>query len=352
MRMQRSSIFRQVAKAVIGGLFILAANVPVAIATDWASVVMYHRFDEPQHPATNIKPEQFREHIAELKSGKYTVLPLSEIVDRLEQGEDLPDRTVAITIDDAFRSVYDVAWPMLREAGLPFTVFISTEPVDKGYPDFMSWDQIRALRDAGVHIGHHSHRHMALTAMSPTKAASEIEMGSKRFEAELGFVPAIFAYPYGSYGDAVKAVIRQAGFKAAFGQQSGIAYSGYGRFELPRFVMSEKYGGIGRFRLAVNALPFRVKDVTPSDNVLTRNPPIFGFTIDADYGNLKSLSCFSSSQTGGAVPIEKIGESRIEVRVSTPFKASRGRINCTLLGPKGRWRWFGSLFYIPKGVGR
>lgn len=319
----------------------------LAQAADWASVIMYHRFGEDKYSSTNIMIEQFKEHLAELKNGQYTVLPLNEIVDRLEKGDSLPDRTVAITIDDAYRSVYEVAWPMLKEAGLPFTVFVAPEGLDKQYPDYMSWNQLRDLRDGGVHIGHHSYSHAHLPALSADEILTDINKASERFQAELGFVPAIFAYPYGEYGDDVKSVIRKAGFKAAFGQQSGVAYSGFDRLELPRFAMSENYGGIGRFRLAANALPLRVKDVTPSDNVLKRNPPNFGFTIAEDYGNLNGLSCFSSNQTGGAVPIEKIGDSRIEIRLSSAFKPGRGRINCTLLGPDRRWRWFGSLFYIP-----
>lgn len=337
------------ASCLIMGCLILPT---AALSADWASVIMYHRFGEAQHPATNITVEQFKEHIQELKTGGYTVLPLNEIVDRLEQGEDLPDRTVALTIDDAYRSVFDVAWPLLKEANFPFTVFIATAGVDQAYPDYMTWDQIRTLRDKGVHIGHHGHSHAHYPLLSIANVEKDIDTASARFEAELGFVPAIFAYPYGEYGDEIKAVVSKTGFLAAFGQQSGVAYSGHDRFELPRFAMSENYGGIGRFRLAANALPLRVKDVTPSDNILRRNPPNFGFTITEDYGNLKTLSCFSSSQTGGAVPIEKIGASRIEVRLSTAFKSGRGRINCTLPGPDRRWRWFGSLFYIPAAAGR
>ncbi|MAL79070.1 MAG: chitin deacetylase [Sneathiella sp.] len=336
--------------AACGALSLCLAMVQGAsavMAADWASVIMYHRFGEDQYPSTNIRIEQFREHIAELKNGPYTVLPLNEIVDRLESGEALPDRTVALTMDDAYLSVYEIAWPLLKEANLPFTVFVAVEGVDRQLPGIMNWDQLRELRDAGVHIGHHTYSHSHLPTMNAEEIEADINRASERYQAELGFVPAIFAYPYGEYGNDVKSVIRQLGFKAAFGQQSGVAFSGHDRLELPRFTMSENYGGIGRFRLAANALPLRVTDVTPSENVLTRNPPNFGFTLVEDYGNLSGLSCFSSNQTGGAVPIEKIGDSRIEIRLSSAFKPGRGRINCTLLGPERRWRWFGSLFYIP-----
>lgn len=346
----RMSILRQGMFLAIG-LFCLAAVFAAPVrAADWASVIMYHRFGEDKYPYTNIRVEQFQAHVDELVNGGYTVLPLNEIVDKLEAGADLPDKTVAITIDDAYESIYTVAWPILKKAGLPFTIFVSVEAVDKAYPDYMTWDQLRELRDAGVHIGHHGYSHDHLPLMSPDQIKTDIEKANERYKSELGFVPAIFAYPYGEYGNAVKAVIREEGFKAAFGQQSGVVYSTADRLELPRFSMNENYGGIGRFRLAASALPLRVKDVTPSDNVLKQNPPNFGFTLTEDYGNLNGLSCFSSNQTGGAVPIEQIGDARIEVRLSMPFKPGRGRINCTLLGPDRRWRWFGSLFYIkPQG---
>src|SRR3546814_19795417 len=79
---------------------------------------MYHRFGEHKAAATNITLQQFAAHIAELTSGRYSVLPLPDIVAALREGRPLPDRTVAITIDDAYRSVYREAWPMLKAAGL------------------------------------------------------------------------------------------------------------------------------------------------------------------------------------------------------------------------------------------
>src|SRR3546814_10430794 len=90
---------------------------------------MYHRFGEHKAAATNITLQQFAAHIAELTSGRYSVLPLPEIVAALREGRPLPDRTVAITIDDAYLSVYREAWPMLKAAGLPFTLFAATDPL-------------------------------------------------------------------------------------------------------------------------------------------------------------------------------------------------------------------------------
>ncbi|MBL4740532.1 MAG: polysaccharide deacetylase family protein [Sneathiella sp.] len=332
-------------------LFILGAVALTsfqAIAADWASVIMYHRFGESGYPHTNISIDQFQEHLSELKSGGYSVLPLGKIVAALESGETLPDRTVALTIDDAYLSVYKKAWPLLKEAGFPFTVFVSTDNLDQSAPDFVSWDQLREMSDGGVYIGHHSAGHGHLPRLTTEALKRDIRKASSRFEEKLGFIPALFAYPYGEYGSEIKKVVQEMGFKAAFGQQSGVAYSGFDPYAYPRFAMNENYGAIGRLRLAANALPLRVKDTMPTDNVLRRNPPAFGFSVAEKYSNLHQLSCYASNQSGGAVPIERIGETRVEVRLLKAFPTGRGRINCTLPGPEGRFRWFGSLYYIPK----
>src|SRR3546814_10885194 len=71
-------------------------------------------------------------------------MALPEIVARLAAGAPLPERTVAITIDDAALSVYREAWPRLKAAKLPFTLFVSTEPLDRGFTGSMSWAQLRS----------------------------------------------------------------------------------------------------------------------------------------------------------------------------------------------------------------
>src|SRR5437762_8991612 len=71
-----------------------------------AVIIQYHRFGEDDVPTTNIRLAQFEAHLAELKKSKYTVLPLADVIAALREGRALPDRTVAITIDDAYTSAY------------------------------------------------------------------------------------------------------------------------------------------------------------------------------------------------------------------------------------------------------
>lgn len=306
---------------------------------------MYHRFGEDDYPSTNIALDQFAAHIAELRTGGYTVLPLPDIVAALKDGSALPDHALAITIDDAYRSVYSEAWPRLREAGLPFTVFVSTDAVDQGQAGMMTWEQVRELAAAGVTIGHHGAAHAHMAGRTEQSNADDIAKATRRFVAELGAAPRIFAYPYGEYSLNLRDTIVAANFDAALGQQSGGSYHGADMFTLPRFALNEKYGDLERFRLIANSLPLPVTEITPSEPLLEINPPPFGFTLAEDVGDLDQLACFASGQ--GATAIERLGARRIEVRLEDPFPQGRARINCTLPGPGGRWHWFGMQFLVP-----
>jgi len=330
----------------VAALSVLPNGAPASYADDGATVLIYHRFGERGLPSTNIRLEQFETHLAEIATGAYTVLPLTEIVAAFEAGATLPDRTLAITIDDAFLSVYTEAWPRLREAGLPFTLFVATGPIDNQTAGYMSWDQLRDMVAGGVTIGQHTVSHIRMYELSEAENIAEIETARARFAAELGLTPEFFAYPFGEYRPAGRDLVAAAGFRAAFGQQSGVAHRAANRFTLPRFAMNETYGSIIRFRLVASALPLPVSEVIPLDPYLSRNPPEFGFTVDPSVGDLARLSCFASHETAPA-RLERLGERRIEVRMSAPFPSGRGRVNCTLPAGEGRWRWFGTQFIIP-----
>ena len=321
----------------------VALNAVPAMAADSAVILMYHRFGESAYPSTNIRIEQFEAHLAELRKGSYTVLPVPEILARIRDGEPLPDRAVGITIDDAFLSVYREAFPRLTRAGFPFTLFVATEPIDQRLRDFMTWDQIREMREAGVTIAGHSHSHLHMVTAGPSASRADVEKSHRRFEAELGFVPRIFAYPFGEASLEIMKATREMGIEFAFGQNSAVLHKSSDPLLLPRFPFNETYGDADRFRLIANALPLPVSGVVPADPLLHDNPPAFGFTVADGIENLDALNCYSSAS--GKVKIDQLGPRRIEVRFDAPFPVGRSRVNCTLPGPDGRWRWFGVQFY-------
>lgn len=312
-----------------------------------AVVFMYHRFGEDKYPTTNVTIKQFEAHLGEIKSGAFRVAALPDIVAALKARKPIADRTVALTIDDAFRSVYDQAWPRLRSRNLPFTLFVATDPVDEGAPGYMSWDQIRELSEWGVTIGGQSASHLHMPTATEEQIVSDLARSMRRFKEELGFVPTLFAYPYGEFSNAIKAAVEQAGYEAAFGQHSGVAYGGIDMFSLPRFALNERYGDVERFRLAGNALPLPVSDLTPEDTLITVNPPPFGFSVTEEVSGLKALACFYSHESKSA-ELSRLGPMRIEVRARSPLPAGRGRVNCTAPAGNKRWRWFGIQFVVPR----
>lgn len=308
---------------------------------DSATVLMYHRFGESRYPSTNISIEQFEAHLAHLAGGNYTVLKLDDIIMRLRAGELLPDRTVAITIDDAYLSVYTEAWPRLTEAGFPFTLFVASSPIDRKLSGYMSWEQIRELQSSGVTIGSQTHTHPHMHRLSDEEVRAEISTSNGRFIEELGLRPELFAYPYGEYSQFVIDAVKNAGFRAAFGQNSGIMHSADDQFQLPRFAFNEAYGTIDRLKLAVDGLPLKVHDLTPEDMVLTMNPPLYGFTVSEEMSPVSQLRCFSNNH--GKLDVTMLG-MRAEIRAPGPLTEPRARINCTMPAVDGRWRWFGRQF--------
>ena len=172
----------------------------LASAADSAVILIYHRFGDERYPSTNVTTGQLEAHIRELTSGPYHVLPVKDIIAAFKAGTPLPDRTVGITVDDAYASVYKVAYPRFKAAGLPFTLFVATEPVDAKDDDFMTWDQIREMMGNGVDVGNHTVSHLHMIGRTEAQNLQEIETAQRRLTEELGVAPTLFAYPYGEFG--------------------------------------------------------------------------------------------------------------------------------------------------------
>ena len=338
------------------GRFILGAlaALPVILASNTvtgssAVVLMYQRLGEQRAPSTNIRLDQFDAHLKVIAERGLNVLPVPEILTALEKGRDLPDRTIGLTFDGGFLSFYTDAWPRLREAGLPFALFIATNAVDEGRDGYMAWDQIREIARGGATIGSQTATGRQMPLLGRDDNDGDIGKALRRLEEELGQRPQIFAYPYGAMSLAAREAVAKAGYHAAFGQHSGVVHPGSPIHFLPRFPMNEVHGGPERFRLAAGALPLEVLDVTPTDVYLGpgRNPPFMGFTVTGKaLPYIDLLTCYTSGQ--GKVRIERIGAARVELRFDRAFRPGRPRLNCTMPAKQGRWRWYGTQFLVPR----
>ena len=183
------------------------------LMTNYASFIMYHRFGENRYPSTKIKKEQFSKHINELLKPKYNVINIEQALDAINNKKLVKDRSVVITIDDAYSSVFNYAWPIFKKHNIPFTLFVSTDVIDNNTPGYMSWEEIRILRDNGITIGSQTKSHPHMYKLNKQKIISELSMSNKRFVDEIGSQPKIFAYPYGEYNLEVLEQVKLHGFQ-------------------------------------------------------------------------------------------------------------------------------------------
>ena len=348
LRIPKRPILAPVLLAVAFSLISPGGGLAQTGAGQSAVVLNYQRFGEDRYPDTSVDTRQFNAHIGTLAGGRYNVIPARDIIAALFSGQTLPNRTVAITIDDAYRSAYDVAWPRLKRAGLPFTLFVSTDAIDDGGPGFMTWDQIRELRDAGVTIGAHGAAHPHMPNLTPDEVRTDIARSIRRIEEELGETPVLFSYPHGEMTFAARDAVAAAGFDAAFGQHSGTVNEALDRHMLPRFSINGKYGTESEFSKRIDTLGLPLRDVTPADPYIDSSaPPVVGFTIDQAVGRTRNLHCFHTSKGDDFVEISvaALEGRRYELRFGEAFPAGPWRVNCTMPTGGKRFRWWGMQFY-------
>ena len=242
-----------------------------------AHILVYHRFDDPRHPTTNTSLRELRKEFSYLKEHHYRVVPLSTLVQALQTHRPIPDSWVVLTIDDGFKSFLK-ALPLFEEFGYPFTIFISTKPTQRGYPDFLSWQDLKKIAPFGQ-IALHSHAHPHLVDLSDEQIRADTQKGIELFKKNLGFLPTAYAYPYGEYDQRVKRIIESFGFEAIANQNIGAIGTTSDPKDLDRIAM------VGRANLS-QALRYRHLDAQwikpteyPKDGVLhevkVRIPPLY-----------------------------------------------------------------------------
>ena len=137
---------------------------------------------------------------------------------------------VAVTFDDAYRSTHELAWPVLRELGVPATVFVPTDFAGRAEPmswpgiddaaagphaaelRCMSWEQLGELQEDGWEVGSHTCSHPHLTACGDEALARELAGSRELIAQRLGACDTI-AYPYGDVDARVMEAARHAGYR-------------------------------------------------------------------------------------------------------------------------------------------
>ncbi len=305
--------------------------------------LMYHRFEENKYPSTNIKMDIFKKHIEIIKSQSYEFYDPNNF--EKEFNNPKKEKKILITIDDAFSSFYNEAWPYLKKNKIPFILFVSTEAV--GANGYMTWEQIQEIeKESFVYIGNHSHSHDYLVNFSKEDLVKDIDLSKKKFIKNLGYNPIFFSYPFGEYSEYIKKYVSQ-NFKLSFGQHSGVIDLNKDKYELPRFPINEKYGDLKRFKFLINLQPLEYNKILPIEKYITieNNPPEFSVEFFKDQKNLEYINCYSDEGNKWNKSKITINKNILKIKFIEKFSFRRGRVNCSL-NDDGVWRWFGVQFSI------
>jgi peptidoglycan/xylan/chitin deacetylase (PgdA/CDA1 family) len=183
-------------------------------------VLAYHRVTEnvEKYNGMAVSPAHFRRQMKFLAENNYTPITLDDWYNTVKHGTKLPEKPVIITFDDAWKSQYENALPILAEFNVPATFYVYTAVV--GNNTTMSWQQLRDLARKGHSIGCHSGSHADLTkkfsfendARYAKRLTREIQGAKDKLEEKIGVPVRHFCYPYGYYNTNVIAYLRKARF--------------------------------------------------------------------------------------------------------------------------------------------
>jgi peptidoglycan/xylan/chitin deacetylase (PgdA/CDA1 family) len=211
-------------------------------AAGFPVILTYHSIAEGDSPL-DISPSLFAEQMEWLRAN-VRVTSLSEVVHALTNRRPFPQRTVALTFDDGYSNFCSSAAPVLRRLKFPATIFVPTGFCGgtSGWPGqsawvnpqpLLDWHEVTTLANEGFTFGAHSITHPALTALSTEEAKREITGSKTELEERTGRTVEFFAYPYGRWSPAVRALVQEA-YRGACSTGAGVVAPDADPFALPR----------------------------------------------------------------------------------------------------------------------
>lgn len=184
-----------------------------------ATVLMYHSLDDGGS-VISIAPGVFQRQMDILHRGAFNVISFGQLVKSLREGQPLPEKSVVITFDDGFSSVYTIAAPVLEEYGFPATLFVvagycgksndwPSQPSAIPRMPLMTWDQVRELEGRGFEVGAHTSTHPRLDLVADDELEYELVESKAFIEDQLGHGVGLFSYPYGRVSQPSSALVQQ-----------------------------------------------------------------------------------------------------------------------------------------------
>ena len=185
-------------------------------------VITYHKFSKNKADAMTVTEKAFEEQMRFLKQQGYRVITLDEFFAFLDFKSQIPKKSVVITIDDGWRSAYEIAFPILKKYGYPATLFVYTDlisPSDKA----LDWDLIREMAQGGIDMQCHTKTHRKLERDGQESfreffeaVKKELTESAKIIKRRLNKDVKYLAYPYGDTNPLVVAFLMKLGYRGGF----------------------------------------------------------------------------------------------------------------------------------------
>lgn len=213
------------------------------------SVLGYHDFSETRATDMIITAEKFRAQMQAIADAELPVISMDEFLAWRRGEANIPDYSIMITIDDGWLGTHTYALPILKEFGFPFTCFLYTNYVNIGGRS-MNFEQINELIEAGAEIGSHSISHAAMTRRGNRGEEAyqqwlrdEFLKSKQWLEERLPVRIRTFAYPFGSYNDAIAELGLELGYEALFTVNGSKVSWDTPIAELGRFIVHGNHDG-------------------------------------------------------------------------------------------------------------
>lgn len=193
-----------------------------------------------------VAPEEFDAQLTWLTQQGYHAVTLQQLFDHFADDAPIPERPVVITFDDGYDNFYTAALPLLAKHKMVATLFVITGKV--GQPGYITWEQTKAIAQAGMEIGSHTITHPDLRNVEAKGLQSELGDSQRILEERLGIPVRFFAYPGGRYSDQTLAAMSRY-YRGAVTTISGVATPCQDRLLLHRIRVGQHLGGESLGRL-------------------------------------------------------------------------------------------------------
>jgi len=191
-------------------------------------VLSYHNLSPSESNKITVSQEMFDQQMRLLRDKGYQVISTDQLFDFLEFKSTLPPKSVVITLDDGWRSAYEIAFPILKKYGYTATLFIYTDMI-LDTPKTLSWALLQEMADQGIDIQCHtkSHRNLTLPEKKESfkgyfsKLEKELSTCKQLIKKKLNREVKYLAYPYGDTNSLVIELAKKMGYRGAFTVKRG-----------------------------------------------------------------------------------------------------------------------------------